>query len=44
MLIIDDTPTNLSLLLEHLQLAQFRVLVAENGQIGLERPLISNLI
>jgi len=36
-LIIDDTPTNITLLLKHLQLARFRVLVAENGEVGLER-------
>jgi len=36
-LIVDDNPNNVSLLLKHLQHAQFRVLVAENGQVGLER-------
>ncbi len=36
-LIIDDDPTNLSFLLNHLRQAQFKVLVAENGEIGLER-------
>ncbi len=36
-LVIDDTPTNVSLLFIHLRKAGFKVLVAEDGETALER-------
>lgn len=36
-LIIDDDPANLSIILSHLQQANLKLLIAENGQLGLER-------
>jgi DNA-binding response OmpR family regulator len=36
-LIVDDDPANLELLFQHLNQAGYKVLVAENGQLALER-------
>src|SRR5437879_218751 len=36
-LIVDDTPANLALIVEYLEARQFRMLVAQGGEEGLQR-------
>ena len=39
-LIVDDTPANLALVVEYLEARQFRMLVAQGGEEGLQRALL----
>ena len=39
-LIVDDTPANLALIVEYLEARQFRMLVAQGGEEGLQRALL----
>jgi diguanylate cyclase (GGDEF)-like protein len=41
-LVVDDTPTDLQVLLEHLREAGLRLLVARNGEAALRQAMISN--
>lgn len=41
-LIIDDNPTNLSVLVDYLEDCGFEIMVARDGEIGLERAKIAN--
>ncbi|MDM8561995.1 response regulator [Candidatus Marithioploca araucensis] len=41
-LIVDDTPTNLSVLVDYLEKCGFEIMVARNGKMGIKRAQIAN--